>query len=96
MDFQAAFNALFTVAGALAGFILKAIWDALKELQVTDTKLAEKVGHIEVLVVGSYAKREELMSLTKALFDKLDKIDNKLDAKVSVDHCASYHRGGQQ
>ena len=91
MDYQAAFNALFTIAGALAGFVLKAIWDTLKDLQMADVKLTEKVGSMEVLVAGSYAKRQELFDMTKAIFDKLDTIDAKLDKKVSYDQCEHFH-----
>ena len=75
----------------MAGFILKAIWDALKELQVEDKNMSDKMAHIEVLVVGSYARREELLDMTKAIFEKLDKIDAKLDKKVSFEQCEHFH-----
>ena len=68
--------------GGLMGFILSAVWQSVKDLQVADVSLAEKVQSIEVLVAGSYVKRDDLDKLTVALFAKLDKIETKLDCKA--------------
>jgi hypothetical protein len=35
-----------------------------------------------VLVAGEYATREDFKSLSNAIFTKLDRIEDKLDAKV--------------
>lgn len=68
--------------GALLGFLLNAVWQAVKDLQQSDKELADKVASIEVLVAGNYVKKDEFsMSLT-ALFTKLDRIEDKLDKKV--------------
>lgn len=56
--------------------------EALKDLQLEDKQLAEKVSKIEVLVAGDYVKKEELSKMTDALFAKLDRIEDKLDGKV--------------
>lgn len=61
--------------GALIGFLLNTVWQAVKDLQ-------EKTADIEVLVAGEYVKRNELADLTKALFSKLDKIEEKIDRKA--------------
>jgi len=45
-------------------------------------QLAAKVQTIEVLVAGSYVKRDDLDKLTHAIFVKLDKIEDKIDSKV--------------
>jgi hypothetical protein len=44
--------------------------------------LADKVSEVEILVAGSYVKRDELSAMTNALFAKLDRIEEKLDKKV--------------
>ena len=54
----------------------------IQSLQKSDSELATKVQGIELLVAGSYVKRDDLDKLTTALFAKLDKIDAKLDAKA--------------
>lgn len=84
MDGQILFNIAVGIAGALAGFVLKVGWDALKELQNADRMLVEKIAQIEVLVAGQYVKRLDLDSMARELFAKLDRIDAKLDNKVDV------------
>lgn len=82
MDSQSIINWAFTALGALISFILKVIWDAVKDLQTSDKELADKVQHIEVLVAGQYVKRDDMDKLGTAIFTKLDRIEAKLDGKV--------------
>lgn len=79
---QTIINWLLAGFGALIGFLLNAVWQAVKDLQTADKVLAEKVGSIEVLVAGAYVKKDEFADTVKALFAKLDKIEDKLDKKV--------------
>ena len=72
---QVVVNWILGGVGGLMGFILSAVWQSVKDLQVADVTLAEKVQSIEVLVAGSYVKRDDLDKLTLALFAKLDKIE---------------------
>lgn len=75
-------NALIAVVGSGFGWILKVVWDAVKDLQKADDQLIEKVNKIEVLVAGEYVKREDFRADMDRLFDKLDQIDKKLDGKA--------------
>jgi hypothetical protein len=52
---------------------------SIEALQKADASLADKVQHIEVLVAGTYVKRDDLDKLSTALFHKLDKMETKLD-----------------
>lgn len=79
---QTIINWLLAGFGALIGFLLNAVWQAVKDLQAADKALAEKVGSIEVLVAGAYVKKDEFAHTIDALFKKLDKIEDKLDKKV--------------
>lgn len=79
---QTIINWLLSGFGALIGFLLNVVWQAVKDLQRADAKLAEKVAEVEVLVAGDYVKRDDLAELSRALFSKLDKIEDKLDKKV--------------
>lgn len=65
--------------GAIIGFMLKALWQTVNDLQVADHKLAEKVAEIEVLVAGDYVRRDHLQQTIDAIFKKLDKMDMKMD-----------------
>jgi putative exporter of polyketide antibiotics len=67
--------------GALLGFVMKSVWDAVKDLQSSDKELADKVSRIEVLVAGEYVKKEEFNNIMLRIFEKLDHIENKIDSK---------------
>ena len=75
-------NALIGIVGSAFGWILKVIWDAVKELQKADDQIIDKVNRIEVLVAGEYVKRDDFRADMDRLFDKLDAIDKKLDTKA--------------
>lgn len=79
---QTFINWLLGGFGALIGFLLNAVWQAVKDLQMADKALADKVADIEVLVAGAYVRKEELAGFVAALFAKLDKIEDKLDRKA--------------
>ena len=75
-------NIAIGIAGTLGGWWLKVTWDTLKDLQITDRELADKVSRIEVLVAGNYVKREDFDRTIERLFDKLDHIEMKIDQKA--------------
>lgn len=79
---QQLFNIVFVVAGALGGWWMKAIWESLKELQQADKSLAKEVSDLTVLVAGQYVKTETFDRTITALFQKLDRIEDKLDHKA--------------
>lgn len=79
---QIIINWLLAGFGALIGFLLNAVWQAVKDLQKADTTLADKVGKIEVLVAGAYVKRDEFDRALNRLFEKLDHIEAKIDKKA--------------
>lgn len=79
---QTIINWLLAGFGALIGFLLNAVWQAVKDLQNADKVIAEKVGSIEVLVAGAYVKKDEFAHTIEALFNKLNKIEDKLDKKA--------------
>jgi uncharacterized membrane protein YgaE (UPF0421/DUF939 family) len=68
--------------GALLGLLYKAQTDKLKELQEAQSTIAGEVREIELLVAGSYVKREDFDKSITALFAKLDRIEAKLDNKA--------------
>jgi len=67
---------------AVLGFLLNAVWQAVKDLQRADNELTKRESEIEVLVAGNYVTRQEFDRVVARLFAKLDSIDRKLDSKV--------------
>ena len=76
------FNWLLGGFGAVLGFLLNSIWQAVKDLQQADKALSDKVASIEVLVAGDYVRKDEFTQMTNALFAKLDRIEDKIERKV--------------
>ena len=75
-------NWAFGILNLILGGFIKAMWDSYKELKKTDSELAEKVNQIEVLVAGTYVKRDDFDRVANQIFAKLDKISDKLDSKA--------------
>ncbi len=63
---------------AVLGFLLHAVWQAVKDLQRDDAELTKRVSEIEVLVAGNYVTRQEFDRVVDKLFAKLDAIDMKI------------------
>lgn len=78
---QTLINWLLGGFGAVLGFLLNAVWQAMKDLQQADRELTDKVASIEVLVAGAYVKKDEFTATVNALFTKLDRIEDKIDKK---------------
>jgi hypothetical protein len=79
---QAVINWAIGCIGALLGIFLKTVLESVKDLQRADGELTKRISSIEVLVVGTYVKREDFDRMISELFRKLDKIDGKLDNKA--------------
>jgi len=79
---QSVFNIAVGIAGALGGWWMKAMWEALKDLKTADDKLTKEVSDLKVLVAGDYVRRELFDRLSDAIFAKLDRIEMKLDGKA--------------
>lgn len=80
---QTIVNWVMTGAGALLGFLLNSVWQAVKDLQTADKILAEKVATIEILVAGEYVRKDEFERTIQRLFEKLDHIEEKFDRKIN-------------
>lgn len=81
-NLQMFFNIAITLIGFLGGWVLNSLKSSIEALQKADKSLTDKVQGIEVLVAGSYVKRDDLDKLSDVLFAKLDRIEAKLDHKA--------------
>lgn len=79
---QQLFNMVIGIAGALGGWWMKAMWEGLKDLQKADQNLTREVTQLQTLVAGQYMRREEFERTSRAIFAKLDHIEDKLDGKA--------------
>ena len=81
-EWQMFFNAILVICGFLGGWVLNNLKSSIDLLHIADNDLTTKVQAIEVLVAGTYVKRDDMDKLGTALFAKLDRIEMKLDGKV--------------
>ena len=79
---QTIINWALSLISLLGGFMLNAVWQAVKDLQAADKDLADKVAAVDKVVAGDYVRRDEFADMTKALFSKLDRIEDKVDRKI--------------
>lgn len=79
---QTIINWALSLISLLGGFMLNAVWQAVKDLQSADKDLADKVAAVDKVVAGDYVRRDEFADMTKALFSKLDRIEDKVDRKI--------------
>lgn len=75
-------HSLITVAVGVVGYILKILWDSVKDLQRDDENLLNKLNDLQVAIASDYAKREELRAEFKMFREMLERIERKLDQKV--------------
>lgn len=87
MEPQTFINAGLGLIAFMGGWILRNLQESMNKLRDSDEKLAAKVQAIEVLVAGTYIKREDFDKTVIALFSKLDKIEAKLDTKQNKSDC---------
>jgi hypothetical protein len=87
MEAQTMINAGLGLIAFMGGWILRNLQESMKSLRDSDEKLAAKVQAIEVLVAGTYIKRDDFDKTIIALFAKLDKIETKLDGKANRSEC---------
>lgn len=72
---QSLINLAFTSCGAMAGFIIKALWDAMRALQ-------EDLVDVQSSVSSNYVRRDDFRDHAQRLEDVLARIERKLDGKV--------------
>ena len=75
MDSQDIFNAAITLSGAFGGWILKTIWDAIKDLKSEVRDLNREVNQ-------DFVRREDFKDSVADIKDMLNKIFDKLDNKA--------------
>lgn len=75
MDSQNLFNAAITLSGAFGGWILKTIWDAIKDLKTEVKELNREVNQ-------DFVRREDFKDSVADIKEMLNKIFDKLDNKA--------------
>jgi phage host-nuclease inhibitor protein Gam len=75
-------HSAITIVVGVFGYMLKVMWDSVKDLQRDDERLLAKINDLQVAIATDYAKREELRGEFKSFRDTLNRIERKLDNKA--------------
>ena len=75
MDQQTLINVAFSTIVAGVGWWVKTIWGAVEVLK-------SRMSQNELTVAGKCVTREELTQIVTKMFDKLDRIEDKIDKKA--------------
>jgi len=73
---------LATAASGVIGWWSKELSKNQDKIVADQSTLARQINNLEVKVSDHYVKREDFQSITNQIFQKLDKILDKLDTKV--------------
>jgi hypothetical protein len=82
MSNQELFNIAVGFITALGGWVLRVVWESIKDLQKDNKELTAKISEVEKLVAGDYVEKSYFEAKVDALFGKLDNIRDMLDKKV--------------
>lgn len=76
MENQQVFNMIITASGALGGWMLKVIWDAISDLKKDVKDLNQEI-HIDFLRKDDY--RDDVTEIKNMLGKIFDKLEQKAD-----------------
>lgn len=79
---QLALQVAVVVIGPLFGWLLKSVFDKIKDLERADQELADKVQELAVAIPTNYSTKAEITRQLDAIFNLLRDIQQKLDGKV--------------
>ena len=82
IDMQYLFNLLFVTLLGIVSWYVKRTSADIQTLQTTDDKINRDLTEMRILVAGQYVTRAELTDMMKALFTKLDRIEEKISLKA--------------
>ena len=75
MEAQVIFDILFALAGAMAGFILRAIWSSLDAMR-------RDVADLQKSLPETYVRRDDYSAQSARIEAALIRIEEKIDNKV--------------
>lgn len=78
MDPQIIFNGLIAAAYTFGGFMLKSIYDAVKDLRKADGVLHDRINTMP----ATYLRRDDFMASNNRIEATLIRIEQKLDGKA--------------
>ena len=79
---QSIINWLLGLFSLIIGIFVRNSKQDVKDLHQANQELHQNLNEVKVLVAGQYVPRSDFDKVVDTLFQKLDRIENKLDKKV--------------
>lgn len=76
MSTQEYINILLGIVSFFGGWLLKEIWNDLKDLQKADRETTAKISSMEVSMANDYVKKTELERVFRDILAKLEKLES--------------------
>jgi len=61
---------------------MRVLFETIKDLRDKDQKIYDKVSGLAVTLPENYVSKRDFKDLNDRIFDKLDRIENKIDTKA--------------
>ena len=81
-DYQMLFNVSFSAILLGAGWLMRVLFETIKDLRDKDQKIYDKVSSLAVTLPENYVSKRDFKDLNDRIFAKLDRIENKIDTKA--------------
>jgi hypothetical protein len=74
-------NTLIGIGAAICGWVLRTIWQSMRDLQDADQRLTEKLTRLQVEIPKTYVTKEDFRQVLQEINSKLDRICERLENK---------------
>jgi len=81
-EFQILFNAAFTIISIGLGWLMRSLFETIRDLRTKDQAIYDKVSELAVTLPENYVSKSDFKELYERIFDVLNRIETKLDKKV--------------
>jgi len=74
-------NTLLGIGAAIFGWVLRTIWQSMRDLQDADQRLADNLTKLQVEIPKTYVPQAQFWKILEDINNKLDRICDKLENK---------------
>lgn len=75
---QLVFNIVVSVAGSLCLILIKVVFDSIRELQLSQKEVVDKLSQVSVCIASDYVKKDECTAERFSSAARLDRLEDKL------------------
>ena len=75
---QIGFDIAIAIAGFFGGYILDSLRRSIDDMKTAEKELMSKMQTVEVLIAGSYVRRDELEKAMQPMLAKLQHIEDRI------------------